>query len=880
MIIEFGWFLDRAPWAFAAPGLNRVRVGRKNLIGLLQTRLGLTRPDTPNAERVSQYLQRLQSIDSPAAWFHASFAVDAWSTAQELLAARDDAVTNGWDGRLPEPLPDADDDGPSPLLPTLAAAERAEGGLAPSLADDLVEILDELQASPLPLGIDELVLQHPEATFPAVWRRLIAALRSRGVHVSEAARPETQPQLTILNAETEWEAAEHTARWLAAANNGRTAVVCSDSTSVLDQYLTALGQPRLGAGAQSPWQAQDQLIPLFFELIWAPVNVYLLAEFLTLPDTPVRHKAGRSLLRALREEPGTGGEAWLKAVAEIAGDVDLGPALAATLDTAFNTGLLPASGSVDGRSLLAAAQWFAATVNARAAVEPRLQATTAQLKRVLALLEPLPDVSRQDLRRIIAAVVTPASESILPAEAAPWLRLNHLVELGEDVEDALWWGFKSATTLAVRRWEIHDVRTLARAGVHLPSPEDLTALAVEQTVACAGHARRLLIVQIAQRNGERLNGNPLLEGLVARQPAPTGHTMEQRILDRSVPAESLTGEDGTWKLTGRTVRLTPAQLRRPEAPAPVQEVGANQTLIPQTLSFSQLNTLLGCSLSWVLQYKSKLRIPDAAQIPSENRMLGSFAHKVVEVLHGQLYAENRAVPSAEEVRNAIEQLLPHFASELLLPGEKARRHAVQSTLETAVATFFEQLQRGGVALQGMEEEFRKELRLTAGGTEHLIPVSGRADAVGIDDAGRRTVVDLKWSNSDKYRRAEIQDGEALQLALYQWALGDGDSPSDDPTAYYLFKQRSFASAHGHFGAKLPRTQEPSELWRKTVRSAEFTLDEVLAGRVTAAKPAEDALPADGLDAPAQAAEAGRLYVKPNCRYCNFGTLCGLKGDFS
>jgi RecB family exonuclease len=302
--------------------------------------------------------------------------------------------------------------------------------------------------------------------------------------------------------------------------------------------------------------------------------------------------------------------------------------------------------------------------------------------------------------------------------------------------------------------------------------------------------------------------------------------------------------------------------------------------VPDHLSFSQLNALLGCSLAWVLKYKSGLRVPDAAQIPSENQMLGSFAHKVVEVLHGQLYQENRGVPTLAEVRDVVERLLPHFASELLLPGEKARRHAVQGTLEATVQTFFEQLQRGGVALQSMEEEFHKELHLTAGGRELVVPVSGRADAVGIDHEGRKVVVDLKWSNSDKYRRAEVQNGEALQLALYQWALQDGSVPPDHPTAYYMLKQSSFASAHEHFGPRLHRAQEPAELWQKAVRSAEFTLDEVLAGRIAAAKPVEDAIAEGEPDAPTRATEAGCLYVKPNCHYCDFGTLCGLKGDFS
>ena len=123
LIVEFGWFLDRAPWAFSNPGLNRVRVGRKGFTNLLLTRLGLTRPDTTHADRVGQYMQRLLSIDSDDKWFHSSLAVDPWSTAAELLEARDDAVSNGWSGVLPvDATPGAK---VSPLLQTLAAVETA-----------------------------------------------------------------------------------------------------------------------------------------------------------------------------------------------------------------------------------------------------------------------------------------------------------------------------------------------------------------------------------------------------------------------------------------------------------------------------------------------------------------------------------------------------------------------------------------------------------------------------------------------------------------------------------------------------------------------------------------------------------------------------------
>jgi ATP-dependent helicase/nuclease subunit B len=880
MIVEFGWLLDRAPWAYTQPGLNHVRVGPKGFTTLLQTRLGITRPDTPHAERIAQYLRRLQSIDSPNAWFHLSLAVDPWSTARELLDARDDAVINGWDGTLPAGSRDFPD--PSPLLRTLAAAEQAGGELAPSLADDIPELLEALD-TPLPLGIDQLILQQSETAFPRIWQRIIGKLRERGVQVSEASQATAQPRLTVLTAETEWDAAEHAARWLANGDNASTAVVCSDSTSVLDQYLAGHGLPRLGVGARSPWRAQDQLIPLFLELIWAPADVRLLAEFLSLTSSPVKRKAARHLLHALQQAPGTGGEAWQEAIQKISDDELLGPELATVLDRTFNSELINCD-IVSGTELAETAAWLAGRLRARAAVDPIFQASSSQLQRILELVVPLPQVSRRELRRIISAVVTPTSNPLVAAEASPWLRLNHLHELGDDAESVLWWGFRSGTTAAGRRWDAHDVETLARLGVHLPSSEDLAALSIEQTLAAAGHCRNLVIVQIEQLNGERTAGNPLLEALVAAQPSSSPDGPAETIMDKlarlSIAPGDLMRSDGNWQFAGRSAQLVPVEPHRPSPPSPVQEVGPSPSFRPDSLSFSQLSTLLGCSLAWLLEKKSKLHVADAASLPTDNQMLGSFAHKVVEVLHNRLRAGNRAVPDETEIRQTVDELMPHYASELLLPGQLRRRTGVSATLIASINTFFTQLSRGGITLQEVEREIDKELRFSAAGEELSIPMKGRADVVGIDGKGRTVVVDLKWTNNIKYRREEIQQGTALQLALYQWAFHDGDTPSDDPTAYYLLKQGAFASSHGHFGTPLPRAQEPGQLWKQAVHAAEFTVQEVLAGHITATQPADDARAEDAADRAQIDAEAGRHHVKPPCRFCDFGVLCGLKGDFS
>ena len=54
MRIVFGWSLDRAPWSTDTTG-TIVVTGPLGLLGILQTRLGTTRPTIDRPIRIAQY---------------------------------------------------------------------------------------------------------------------------------------------------------------------------------------------------------------------------------------------------------------------------------------------------------------------------------------------------------------------------------------------------------------------------------------------------------------------------------------------------------------------------------------------------------------------------------------------------------------------------------------------------------------------------------------------------------------------------------------------------------------------------------------------------------------------------------------------------------
>jgi len=105
MHIILGYELDTGSYPDAL-GNDEARqgvvvLGPAGLVGVLETRLGLTRIQTHQAIRIGQYLKRLKEADNNERFYSKSIRVDAWSTAKQVLAWRDELVLAGWKGDVP-----------------------------------------------------------------------------------------------------------------------------------------------------------------------------------------------------------------------------------------------------------------------------------------------------------------------------------------------------------------------------------------------------------------------------------------------------------------------------------------------------------------------------------------------------------------------------------------------------------------------------------------------------------------------------------------------------------------------------------------------------------------------------------------------------------
>lgn len=862
--IEFGLFLDHAPWGHGNSALGSVRLGPRGLTQLLQTRLGLGRPEAVHTRRVNQFKARLASAATPDAWFHDSWATDPWSTAVELLDARDEIVSHGWSGTVPD---DASD-----RLRALAALEISPLPLDSASADDVVEILAELENPPAgkwPPGITSITPQHPWESFPAIWQKILLQLQRRGVILgSPPSDMAGAPSVYSLTTTTEWEAAEHAARWLASGDNSGVAVVAGTGTAVLDHALARWGLPRLGIGNPTKLRVIDQIIPLFFNVIWAPADVQLLAEFMSLPISPVRRSAARKVLHALTQQPGTGGDAWTKALAEISNSDNLGPTVAAELDELFNSSLLT-EGEATGADVAERAAWLSTRLRSHLHRHPELDSCLSQLAELTALLDDSEHVSRLDIRRMLNSVLPARPSTLVTGEASHWQVVRSPVEIAGDVDTILWWGCQDEGGRHQRYWSPDEQDALAVTGVILPDPAHLAEVKTSLTVAAARRCGTLLLFRASEINGEPTRPHPVVDAVAFE--------LGTDAVDFAVEEKSLT-RGNVWQLAGRRTLMATVSPRTVEAPSAVHSAGAKPEFIPPTVSYTQLSTLIGCSMKWVLAKQARLKVADAQSVPTGNSMIGTLVHRIVEELFTELHTENLAVPTAEQVVTTLHALVPNYASELLLPGKGSKLAGLEPVIVKSVITLFSTLQKAGIAIHAMEQKIAKSLVVSVNGESKTIPMTGSIDLVASDPAGRPVVVDLKWTNHSRYKYEEVAEGQAMQLVLYQWALADMKSTEPDgAAAYYLLKQGEFASASPLFGPSLTATQTGAETWRKSVRAAEFSLSEVANGRFAAAG-RDDFI---AVHEPERAAAAGdRLYQKAQCSFCDFSVLCGLKGDLS
>lgn len=870
MHITFGWGYDGARWS-ESDSLRRYTTGPAGFTSLCATRLGLTTPAVSHVQRIAAYRGVLERHVATAddgenrPWFAQSFAKDPWATARQVLAWRDELVGAGWDGT---------EDKATSMLPRLRTLAQIEASLAQEphwfagsadLLRDVVAELDWLVSMRVPfdLGLQSIVVEHDRATLPQIWQRILDRLAELGVEVSESSQPAPLRQLSILEADSGWEAAAMATRAVRAHADNPFTLIAGRSTQLLDAELARYGLPT--AGVREPGRARPgvQVVAVFMAAAMSPHDVHALANLLDMPlavqqgDDGIRRQirmlpgaVRRPLLEALAEQPGVGGSAWFGALEDIRG---LENARHAELVEEFdqiiriNPIVVDAAG-LETSQVIEPLTWLVKRLNAlRRGLGSTSQTQGLDLAATHAttVIEVLSTIgSRVSLQEVLA-IMNDAAGEVGPVVDSQRQTASDVMDvvtspsrLGAGAAPVVWWLPFDDSPVQRSYSRAAEVEYLRSVGVEIADPEAIAALHLDSQIRAARQRGSVTAVLSATTgDGEPLGPHPLLTFLLddvrSQYPDQSLEDVTEDVtctVDEAFPAETV---------VPTAVQLTTRNCVR-------WELTPGEQLIPSRVSYSQWEKLLTHPADWLLERQLQIKAAVRTYIPTDNRMVGLWMHATVETLVNR-YVEESGQPvsmhvTADDVRSTLLELMPYHASELMLPGYRRKRATLLERGTRAIRGLFDALGQTGTRITGVERRIDCEVPGTVGQDGKPLQLSGFRDVDIIMPDGRAGLIDMKYTNYKKRYADQIRTGQAMQLVVYAHSIRATHSGEDRglahiPTAYLMLKDGDMATEFNGFGAREVITLEPSEygaqsadeLWQRAVTGMNAFFDRLREG---------------------------------------------------
>lgn len=874
---------------------NEFRGGPETLLGWLETQLGLARPHTRKASRVTEFANALDAVQGAS--FSKSLLTDRWATASELLSRRDDLLLAGW--------AESDDERLPPLVRDLSRAAQGRTFIFPGEGGRLRQVLSALEQGQA-LPDHRCILLDRAELWPPLWRAVLDKLTiavepeeaAAGAGAAEgtalcaaqavvAGRESSAlvPQDTTLRYVTtrsETAACEFMVASLASSAEflPDTVIYCEDDNLALrlDACLQRMGLPTMGASATSRAHPALQVLPLALALCWGPVDPQVLLGFLNLPIKPLAWRVASRLAVSLTEEPGLGSRAWEKAVAELCDPKnDPDGKTRQRLDTWLLCERVPRGEVVPaeliGKRCGLVAQWAAGRAlqsESDPLVPPDLVRALQIAAAQAALLGELAQsqggtLSEPQLKRLLDEALSLGIESTpcIEADGGP-VRVRSLAEITTPCKRLIWLGLGTADA-AVCRWTKSQLSALAAAGLDLDDgsrrlealrsaeargfscvKETLLAVRVPRDLEQREHPLWLSIGAVLQDS----ESPPALEDLVA--------TNETNDIDALAPF---------------LFRINEKTTRQPQKARPVWKVPSGSLRDRTRVSATELQDRLACPLKWVFSHQAKLYKSRIAALPGTHQLKGIFCHGVLE----RVFGSGGPLPSVDEARARTEQIfderLPLDAAPLAQAERLDERQRLLDELQNATRVLVETLSAGKYCIVGMEVEISKD----AFGKK----MGGRIDCVAARDDGTEAVIDFKYAGSGKYRDL-ISDGRAVQLASYAYSRSS-DGQGFPAVAYLVLADAQMLTPSGspiNGGSNLSPVKGLAiqTVWDQ-FSAAIVAADGWLKG--------DEPIPVRPLQGISEWPQGASLVLKeklkrdesqPVCRYCDYKKLCGLEAS--
>jgi hypothetical protein len=788
------------------------------MLGLLELYLGLAGPSVTRSQRVAAFLGCLRKADDGERFYSLSLQADEMGVASELLDWRDEWTLCGWDGTAPPEAPKRVAD--MAAVETIAQAQVPFGE-----SERLVQVAAALPGRRVP--VSEVRLVDDLDRFPKRWRAVLELLPCRVDSAIEPAAHDKRGTLRLLQEAAvaaqasgqiqplkgvtddgsvlvyRADSVDIAHHWLAVRSPGASVgqlLVCEQEGTALDDVFRATGEPVCGFDRLSAYRPALQAVPLALELLWKPVDVHRVLEFLVHPYGPFRRRARWLLARAYAAQPGYGGDEWKAAKADVKA-LDHGDELLGHIEFWFEGQHWSRD---EGAPLAAIEERIDRVVTSlrgyMGAPRDDLAAIAGGIKQGQAFQVALQELRTQGLERLTPrhieqllaqSTVAGASNPYAEPEAgcrrsATWANLAAL----EPAKEVVWWMPSKPVLPHPHPWSLGEVAALKARGTQLrEAASELNALAKDWLRPLLAAQDRFILVLPPAAEEE----HPIW--LLVRRLLP------------DLPIRHVEAELAESTYTGAVADLPlPVLTRR-------MRIASDMASLRQRQSFTSLAELFDNPAVSVLKDAANLRGATLMAVEDERRLLGTLAHRLVEKLFNAIGV---LAWSAENVRAWFDAhgdaLIEAEGAPLLMLGFGIALHRFKGTVRESTVALLKHLQSAGVVAVRTEVSYEGEL--------FGIPVIGKVDLQAELPDSRLAVLDMKWSGERRYRE-RLETGTHLQLAIYAALVEQnlGHAPSD--FAFYVFDTRALLATSNHvFPSAIVCAPPPEMTVQHLLKSAE------------------------------------------------------------
>ncbi|MBX9671357.1 MAG: PD-(D/E)XK nuclease family protein [Candidatus Obscuribacterales bacterium] len=462
------------------------------------------------------------------------------------------------------------------------------------------------------------------------------------------------------------------------------------------------------------------------------------------------------------------------------------------------------------------------------------------------------------------------------AEASSWVPIDHPGQLLSSAHTVIWWGFiEQQMKVTMDPWTKEELVYLAHQDVVLePSQKAVIREAKSWRRPLLVSPQRLILVKPRTVAGRAAAAHPFFHEIsAALEGADPG--VRNRIIKQ---AHECYFEPKT-EILNHVLVGQPVVRRRLPGPRP-QWRYREDLVVPKHQTATSLERLLACPMSWLLKFQANLKYGNLLSVVSGEQLAGVLAHAVfAEIFSTDVWTTT--VDTKARAEAEFDRLCPRLAAPLLQPGFSLERQRLKKAICDGAGQLSDLIREAGfssITCESVRTAVFDDIEIT-----------GRPDMVLKHPDHFDYVIDLKWSRSTIYRRREILEGRAIQLAVYS-TLERLESKAKTDAGYFLIGQRQLLSASEQhpFPSHSYVNGEPLDLtFDRMIANARTHLDYLRGGIAYATGFApEVVIPYEEVGVTIISDDEPELRssnipditltLEPPCRICEFGRLCGKK----